>query len=114
MCAVRNSKADLLASELRHFHRPRLSPQLFSRDWKCAYYCSSNAGMLESVRDSLRVGLLAESSCPSSAQDKNDITLLTGDFVLVEYIEEVPPISLATGERVGYSVHGVGYRVCMS
>ena len=55
--------------------------------------------MVESVQGSLKYNILAEA--PSLiAMDKNDITLLTGDYVLVEHIEESPPVLLATGEHV--------------
>lgn len=34
---------------------------------------------------------------PTQAIDKNDLSLLTGDFVMLEYIEERPPLVLNVG-----------------
>jgi len=100
-------RVDLLASELRYFHRPHLSVNQYNKSWigtysppANAYASQTQAGAFQN-KDSKASGSVSTGAGHQHAQtqaiDKNDLSLLTGDFVLIEYIEEKPPLILNVG-----------------
>lgn len=84
----KNTKSDLSDLDLRCFHRPRMTNKMKKREWKINFNSSQNKE--ENQLTSRRSNIYSEA-------DKRDLTLIDGDFICVEYIEEIPPILLNYG-----------------
>lgn len=80
----RNTKPDLTIPELKNFHRPRMSASLKSRPW------SIHVAGEKSTRSSANRAINLHSSAV-------DLNIAAGEFILVEYIEEYPPLMLNFG-----------------
>jgi glycosyltransferase involved in cell wall biosynthesis len=82
----RNTKPDLNVHELKSFHRPRMSESLKSRPWVIV------------VRGERKKGVGATRHNISMSNASNiDLNVASGDFILVEYFEENPPLVLNFG-----------------
>ena len=79
---------DLSETELKNFHRPRLSKTIKSKPWHVKEAVGSTRSSDPSTRG---VGKIYAES------DKLDLSLINGDFLLLEYVEEIPPIILNFG-----------------
>jgi hypothetical protein len=84
----KNTKSDLSELDLRCFHRPRMTNKMKKREWKINFNSSQNKE--ENQLTSRRSNIYSEA-------DKRDLTLIEGDFICVEYIEEIPPIFVNCG-----------------
>ena len=80
----RNTKPDLTINELKNFHRPRMATSLKSRPW--TIHVRGEKSLSSSANRAMNLH--------SSAVDLN---ISSGEFALVEYIEEFPPIMLNFG-----------------
>lgn len=85
----KNTKMDLTEMELRYFHRPRMAKSLKIRQWHINIIKNENTNKLKNNHNH---------TIKSFNENKpNSLSLLHGDFVLIEYIEELPPILLNLG-----------------
>ena len=86
----RNTKMDLLEGELKYFHRPRLANTRKMSPWQITlkdFSKKSKGGSDEAGRGQAFTDF-----------DKKDISLVNGgDFMLLEYIEERPPVMVNLG-----------------
>lgn len=90
----RDVKMDLSESELFLFHRPRLSTGLKQKPWVILYnkdFSSDSVGLVKGRRKK------EKKSRVYSESEKQNMSLYTGTFVCVEYIEELPPVHLNRG-----------------
>lgn len=83
----RNTKPDLNELELKSFHRPRMSAPLKARPWVIS---------VNGERGKSSAAASARSLSGSNSTNI-DLNVATGDFILVEYFEENPPILLNFG-----------------
>ena len=80
----RNTKPDLTVHELKNFHRPRMTTSLKSRPW--SIHVKGEKSLISQTNRAMNLH--------SSTVDLN---IATGEFILVEYVEEFPPIMLNFG-----------------
>ena len=89
----RNTKMDLLEGELKYFHRPRLANSRKMSPWQITLKDFSKKGKTGSSG-----GDDAGRGQAFTDFDKKDISLVNGgDFMLLEYIEERPPVMVNLG-----------------
>ena len=81
-------KADLLLPLLRQFHRPRLVASMRACRWEVLFHRPDKAK---------KRLFRARSSRSTPAQDIENVSLVEGDFMCVEYVEEYPPIIMNVG-----------------
>jgi len=93
----KNCKTDLLLAELRNFHRPRLSSSMKSKTWEIVFHKSANNQKLIERRSRFKV-----------SQDIENVSLVEGEFICVEYIEEFPPIL----SNIGMASKIINYHRC--
>ena len=96
----KNTKADLYEVELKYFHRPRMIrdrekkwniiPKINKSKLKQSLYNTSSSTINNTTSSSNRNNI---------EQDKQNLNLSSNnaDFILVEYIEEIPPVILNYG-----------------
>eukprot|EP01038_Epipyxis_sp_PR26KG_P009931 gene9931-13360_t len=84
----RNTKPDLLESELRYFHRPRMNKER-DRPWQISLKNSTKKQATGATHSRLSF----------SEEDKLNLSLAnnTVNFILLEYMEEFPPVMLNYG-----------------
>jgi Protein of unknown function (DUF3591) len=89
----KNTKMDLLEGELKYFHRPRLANGRKMSPWQITLKdVSKKDKALGSTGDDAGRGQVFTDF------DKKDISLVNGgDFMLLEYIEERPPVMVNLG-----------------
>lgn len=110
----RNSTPDLSEMELKYFHRPRMSLKEKERVWRIALRTTNTqkaskkaiASMMDgeevekSTVDKTQVSTEIGGKLLTSEQEKQNLSLSNSSqstFVLLEYIEEFPPVVLNTG-----------------
>lgn len=87
MAAVHlNVKPDLGAVRLKYFHRPRLSKAMRARNWRISLRGQKK----------LPLGSLGRRKSVTDF-DRTDLSAQTGEFILIEYVEEQPPYVLNFG-----------------
>lgn len=89
----KNTKMDLLEGELKYFHRPRLANARKMSPWQITLRDVSRKDKSSgaAVDDAGRGQVFTDF-------DKKDISLVNGgDFMLLEYIEERPPVMVNLG-----------------
>ena len=89
----KNTKMDLLEGELKYFHRPRLANARKMSPWQITLRDVSrkDKGSGSAADDAGRGQVFTDF-------DKKDISLVNGgDFMLLEYIEERPPVMVNLG-----------------
>jgi hypothetical protein len=96
----KNTKMDLLEGELKHFHRPRLANARKMSPWQITLKDVSKKAVSTSSAAGAAAGTGEEAGRGQvfSDFDKKDISLVNGgDFMLLEYIEERPPVMVNIG-----------------
>ena len=88
----KNTKMDLLEGELKYFHRPRLANARKMSPWQITLKDVSKKGKTPGGAGEEGRGHVFTDF------DKKDISLVNGgDFMLLEYIEERPPVMVNLG-----------------
>lgn len=85
------TKTVLTNAELRHFHRPRLSIPTLRNRWHLAIEKKGSHNKVSSRSTQLR------SASVPQINTLSDLSLLDGEFIMLEYIEEHPPVMLNMG-----------------
>lgn len=79
----KNTKMDLTSIEVRYFHRPRLPESLKKKKWVIDITKSINTK---------KINQSSNNSRPTSEAEKLDLSIVNGNFICVEFMEELPPL----------------------
>mmetsp|Transcript_45235 Transcript_45235/g.79006 ORF Transcript_45235/g.79006 Transcript_45235/m.79006 type:complete len:1418 (-) Transcript_45235:87-4340(-) len=95
----KNAKPDLYEVELKYFHRPRMIRER-DRPWQIFLKSAHKKLSGSSSRDKLGLSTSIGSGKFATAEvDKQNLSIAssTADFILLEYVEEFPPVLLNYG-----------------
>jgi hypothetical protein len=92
-----NTKMDLTDAELRCFHRPRLAKANKAKPWSIDSigYRDKKGNKLDKAP--MDNDIFSSKPLAYTDAEKQDLSLHYGDFILMEYVEENPPILLNPG-----------------
>jgi Protein of unknown function (DUF3591) len=94
------TKPDLMETELKYFHRPRMTIKELDKKWIISLP-QKPKDLKRSISKGFDLPGRAASSVVSTldtrANDRQNLTLALGDFILIEYVEEIPPVNLLPG-----------------
>lgn len=98
----RNTKPDLYEVELKYFHRPRMSATERQRSWEISFQPPLSKKARSNHSNNKATSSSSSSQPPGSSvhteQDKNNLSLYNDHpYMLLEYIEETPPLVLNGG-----------------
>ena len=97
-----NTRPDLSAIQLRFFHRPRLSKKNRKKNWRLSFYnqALANKNAIHQRKQQSangKVDIVSSSGSNSIQSDNVNMCVTSGDFFLLEYAEENPPLRLNYG-----------------